>query len=190
MSHFWFYVQQWQRTQDLTGELNLLRRMEVTTENSVTMASGHFYESICMAHNQEPPSRPPTPGVCTVLVFGAKSKSTISSQGNEMSCSHWTCQYYVCITFRQQFWAIISNLSQLNVYSRILIVCHSFTITLITNPKYLQQICHLIIMREGLEGRIRRALEMFFHSVVKNSSAHPQRVVGATLLQHLTSRLW
>lgn len=29
--------------------------MEVTAENSATMASGHFYESICMAHYQELP---------------------------------------------------------------------------------------------------------------------------------------
>lgn len=38
-----------------------------------------------------------------------------------------------------------------------------------------------------------RALELFIHSVAKNSSAPlppSRKVVGATLLQHLTSRLW
>lgn len=49
-----------------------------------------------------------------------------------------------------------------------------------------------IIMREGLEGRTWRALELFIHSVAKTLLPPPtcQKVVGATLLQHLTPRLW
>lgn len=71
MSHFWFYVQQWRSTQDLTGEFNLLRKMEVTTDNSATMASGHFYESICMAHYQEPSSPDLQPQVYTFIMGGS-----------------------------------------------------------------------------------------------------------------------
>lgn len=75
-------------TQDLRGELNLLRRMEVTTENSATMASGHFYESICMAHHQEPPSPDLQPQVYVQILGGTKSKCTIIFQGNQVSHSH------------------------------------------------------------------------------------------------------
>lgn len=65
----------WQSTQDSTGELNLLRRMEVTTENSATMASGHFYESICMARYQEPPSPDLQPRVYALILEGQNVNS-------------------------------------------------------------------------------------------------------------------
>lgn len=100
MSHYWFCVQQLQSTRDLTGELNLLRRMEVTTENSATMASGHFYESICMAHYQDPPFPwPPTPGVCTYIRGGPNLNLLLYSRG--IKCQALT--EHVNITFASHF---------------------------------------------------------------------------------------
>lgn len=84
--HFWSMSNNGKEaTQELRGELNLLGRMKVTTENSATMASGHFYESICMAHHQEPPS-PDLQPLCTNIGVN-ESKWTIIFQGNQVSLS-------------------------------------------------------------------------------------------------------
>lgn len=117
MLHFWFYVQRWQSTRDLTVELNLLRRMEVTAENSATMASGHFYESLCMAHYQELPGPDLQPG-CVNLYEETKSKFT-------SIISYIQGKLNINITSVSSFG---TNLSKPNVYLGILMVCHSFTV--------------------------------------------------------------
>lgn len=50
--HFWADVQQRWETHNFKGELMLLKRMTVNTDNSAMMASGHFYESVCVANYQ------------------------------------------------------------------------------------------------------------------------------------------
>lgn len=114
MLHFWSMSNNGKvATQNLRGELNLLRRMKVTTDNSATMASGHFYESICMAHHQEPPSPDLQPQVyvqilgvthLNVLLYSREIKfHTLTEHVNIMFASHFPWD---------QFWAIINNLSK------------------------------------------------------------------------------
>lgn len=116
MSHFWFYVQQWQSTQDLTGELNLLRRMEVTTDNSATMASGHFYESICMAHYQEPPSPDLQPQLYAFIMGVPNLNLLIYSR--EMKCHAFI--EHVKITFALRFCANSEQSSTICLSSRFI----------------------------------------------------------------------
>lgn len=83
----------------------------VTTENSATMASGHFYESICMARYQEPPSPDLQPWVY-VLIWRTKSKCVIIVR---MKCRAFTEHVNVmlascCCTISEQSSTILSRL--------------------------------------------------------------------------------
>lgn len=84
---FLIHVQHQQSTQDLRGELNLLRRMEMATENFATMASDHFYESICMAHYQEPPTPDLQPQLYILLTGGTECKFTVVFRRTKMTHS-------------------------------------------------------------------------------------------------------